>query len=236
MYVYNEFVFNLFPASPKRKQTNQVIGVVLILLGIVVGTTLVSQRQIFEPKASTKDTQNSQNTPKQKKESPLIARFMIPASKSSKEEKINIAIGNLEAKKDIIAFYYGKNNKSIPNGIVVDDRPKKSPYDKRWSWHLNPDTINMAEITIEVCDARPSYVEQHLDVWLKSVKRYCPWNLKLESIDKIKPLKKLQEGQTCAQVITRACLTSDKRICLDFANPCEVPDGWQKAKLIKQGY
>jgi len=45
-----------------------------------------------------------------------------------------------------------------------------------WDWHLEPTSIEFSDITVELCDGLPSYVEGHLDEWLEVVKRYCPWN------------------------------------------------------------
>jgi hypothetical protein len=44
-----------------------------------------------------------------------------------------------------------------------------------WSWQHNDSAWSFSQISIEVCDARPSYIEEHLDEWLKSPNRFCPW-------------------------------------------------------------
>ncbi|GBC70582.1 hypothetical protein HRbin02_00350 [Candidatus Calditenuaceae archaeon HR02] len=49
-------------------------------------------------------------------------------------------------------------------------------FNKPWSWHLRPDTVRMAEFSIELCDGLPSYVESELDYWIDTVGRYCPWS------------------------------------------------------------
>jgi hypothetical protein len=48
-----------------------------------------------------------------------------------------------------------------------------------WSWHLDPETVHVAAVTAEVCDGRPSFVEDDLDYWLGTVQRYCPWGAKV---------------------------------------------------------
>lgn len=214
-----------FIYKEKFKQTS---GLLIILFGIAVGIYLVQETQIFQPQAFNNESTDAR--PPVSERPPLIGRFVMLASDFNKEEKIRIAVSSLEAKKDLIALYYGKSNKKIPNGLLIDDRPGKSPYDKKWSFHFAPDTVQFAEVAIELCDARPSYIEANLDQWLSEVKRYCPWSLQLVSIDKVKPLKKIPKGKSCKQVITMACLNMDKRICLDFANPCEIPNGWTVQK------
>jgi hypothetical protein len=48
-----------------------------------------------------------------------------------------------------------------------------------WSWHLDPETVQVADFTMEVCDGRPSMVEEDLDYWLETVERYCPWGARV---------------------------------------------------------
>ena len=48
-----------------------------------------------------------------------------------------------------------------------------------WSWHLDPATVHVADLTMEVCDGRPSMVEEDLDYWLETVERYCPWGARV---------------------------------------------------------
>lgn len=48
-------------------------------------------------------------------------------------------------------------------------------YNAPWSWHLVPETVEAPDLAIEVCDGRPSMVEEDLDYWLGTVERFCPW-------------------------------------------------------------
>ena len=48
-------------------------------------------------------------------------------------------------------------------------------FNAPWSWHLVPSTIEVPDVSIEVCDGTPSYVEAHLQEWMADVKNYCPW-------------------------------------------------------------
>ena len=62
------------------------------------------------------------------------------------------------------------------SGIVIGElRAGDGGFNKPWSWHLDPDTVSIADATIELCDGMPSFVEAELDYWLSVVKRYCPW-------------------------------------------------------------
>jgi hypothetical protein len=47
-------------------------------------------------------------------------------------------------------------------------------FNQPWSWHMLPMTVQVADISIEVCDGRPSMVDADLDYWVDTVKQFCP--------------------------------------------------------------
>jgi hypothetical protein len=56
---------------------------------------------------------------------------------------------------------------------------RRAPYNPRWSYHLDPDTISFFEMAIEVCDANMVYVEENLDEVGGSTLpnlHWCPWS------------------------------------------------------------
>jgi hypothetical protein len=52
-------------------------------------------------------------------------------------------------------------------------------FNDPWSWHLLPETIEFVEVAIELCDGKPSFVEEDLDYWLNTVRTYCPWSARI---------------------------------------------------------
>ena len=48
-------------------------------------------------------------------------------------------------------------------------------FNSPWTWHLDPDETRLVEAAIEVCDARPSYVETHQS----DFPSYCPWGARI---------------------------------------------------------
>ncbi|MET0735929.1 MAG: hypothetical protein ABWY55_09875 [Microbacterium sp.] len=62
----------------------------------------------------------------------------------------------------------GKEVPSIPVGDIVRDDPS---VNEPWSWHIDPESVEFADFTTEVCDGLPEYVE---DGTLTS-DIYCPW-------------------------------------------------------------
>jgi hypothetical protein len=54
-------------------------------------------------------------------------------------------------------------------------------FNAGYSWHLRPHTVDFVDLTIELCDGMPSYVEEHVDYYVDTVKRYCPWGARVVS-------------------------------------------------------
>ena|SRR5437016_9058135 len=45
-------------------------------------------------------------------------------------------------------------------------RPGDGGFNAPWHWHLDPATVSFAEVTIEACQATPTYIDQTLDYWI----------------------------------------------------------------------
>ncbi|PRY00758.1 calmodulin [Allonocardiopsis opalescens] len=56
---------------------------------------------------------------------------------------------------------------------------RQMPYNPRWDFSLDPDTVDFFEVAIEVCDANTQYVNDHLDeaggAFLPGG-HWCPWS------------------------------------------------------------
>jgi hypothetical protein len=50
-------------------------------------------------------------------------------------------------------------------------------FNAGYSWHIVPATVAFVDVAMELCDGRPSYVEEELDYYLESVNYYCPWGI-----------------------------------------------------------
>jgi hypothetical protein len=62
----------------------------------------------------------------------------------------------------------------IPNGRIVSGASVNAP----WSWHL--EDVEFVEVAIELCDGRPSDVEQAGTGFGGG--RFCPWTAQVQSI------------------------------------------------------
>lgn len=83
-----------------------------------------------------------------------------------------------ETIRQLQALEAGESSANIPNGRLRRG-PGRGDHNAPWSWHLDPRAVQMAEVAIEVCDGRPSFVEAELDRWIEDVGRYCPWSAEL---------------------------------------------------------
>jgi len=54
-------------------------------------------------------------------------------------------------------------------------------YNSNWSWHFVESEWDLVSISAEVCDGRPSFVEDDLDYWVDQVGRFCPWSSRVEA-------------------------------------------------------
>ena len=70
----------------------------------------------------------------------------------------------------------GQEAPAVPNGLVVRGDPS---VNTGYSWHIDPSSVEFADVTTEVCDGRPSDVENHVI----TSDRYCPWSAKVLAID-----------------------------------------------------
>jgi hypothetical protein len=80
---------------------------------------------------------------------------------------------DIETARKLLA---GELDPLIPNGRVVRG---ETDVNEGWSWHIDPGDFEFAEVTVEVCDGLPSYVE---DGTVTS-DRFCPWSAVIVSLE-----------------------------------------------------
>lgn len=69
----------------------------------------------------------------------------------------------------------GEQGPDIPNGRIV----RETGVNEGWSWSLDPDDFEFADLTTEVCDGEPADVESG-DL---TSDRYCPWSAIVVAIE-----------------------------------------------------
>ena len=80
---------------------------------------------------------------------------------------------DIETARQLLA---GEEAPKIPNGKVVFGDPG---VNEGYSWHIDPETLEFADMTTEVCDGLPSDVEQGII----TSEYYCPWAAEVIALD-----------------------------------------------------
>ena len=111
----------------------------------------------------------------QSTEGGILATFEV------NDQEFNVWVTNPQTIQQILDLRDGKSQAGIPSGKILSG-PGPADYNSPWTWHLDPQDIEMAEFTIEVCDAEPNYVEANVTEFVDVVKRYCPWTANLVSV------------------------------------------------------
>lgn len=91
-------------------------------------------------------------------------------------ERFSVFITNPGTVEQVLALSKGQSDARIPNGRILKGEVS---YNKPWHWHLDSQDTQMADVTVELCDGRPSDVENNLDYWVDTVFRFCPWSAQL---------------------------------------------------------
>ena len=63
------------------------------------------------------------------------------------------------------------------NGVIAKGN---GGINKEWSWHFSESEWSLTELSFEICDAWPSYIEENLETWLEEVGSFCPWASRVE--------------------------------------------------------
>jgi hypothetical protein len=92
------------------------------------------------------------------------------------KETFRIELTTPELEAHARALLAGSEDGRIPSGVVVRDSPS---VNAPWSWHIDPSTLEFADMTTEVCDGLPSDVEDGLI----TSDRYCPWIVEIVDIE-----------------------------------------------------
>ena len=93
-------------------------------------------------------------------------------------ETFNVWVTNPNTIAQLEALQAGEGNANIPIGPIAYG-PGEGDHNAPWNWHYDPERVEMAEMTIELCDAVPSYVEENLQEFVETIGAYCPWGAQL---------------------------------------------------------
>lgn len=92
------------------------------------------------------------------------------------EEEYRILLTDADLIAHAQALLAGGDEGRIPSGLIVRGDPG---VNAPWSWHIDPDSLEFADMTMEVCDGLPSHVEDGT----LSGDRFCPWSAEVVAIE-----------------------------------------------------
>ncbi len=99
-------------------------------------------------------------------------------------EQFKVWVTNPAAIEQILALQSGAAA-GFPNGALRAG-PGAGNHNAPWSWHLDPEATEIVELSIELCDGIPSFVEDDPGYWLDTVGRYCPWSATLADVQDLR--------------------------------------------------
>lgn len=150
--------------SESKRQMGKKVGLVAVL-ALIVAATLLTLVLAFRAYHMPRGLSGG-----------ILVTFDV------QDETMKVWITNQKTIEDVFAAFEGRSNATIPNGKLV----RGSAYGNPWSWHLDPEDIEMAELTIEIYDGLPSEVERDLDYWLNTVNRFAPWSARMVQIQDLR--------------------------------------------------
>jgi hypothetical protein len=104
-------------------------------------------------------------------EDPALPTYVIEVS----GETFRIQIADPSIAREADSLLAHGIPKIVHGPLLAGDGGINEPY----SWHLDSDSISFPDLSIELCDGRPSFIENDLGYWLDTVGLYCPWNAQI---------------------------------------------------------
>jgi hypothetical protein len=84
-------------------------------------------------------------------------------------DQFHASIIDANGKEEARALWAGSSSARIPGSPLICDAVD---WNAPWSWHMDPENLRFSEITIEVCQGTPSYVEANCKTFGGG--QYCP--------------------------------------------------------------
>jgi hypothetical protein len=162
-----------------RSRFDSYLSLVLILLVGSCGLPAATFASPWNQAASSRSTVGPVEPPKRITTSAL--RGGVLATFDVHGEVFHAWVINAEAIDALFALREGNSTATIPIGRVRRG-PGQAAYNAPWRWHFDPEQFAFADATIELCDAMPSFVDENLRYFSKTVRTYCPWGAVLVDV------------------------------------------------------
>jgi hypothetical protein len=170
------------PRTTPRRQTHQPMDRLQLIPALTAATLVLAACSSAVSSGSA-----------QPSTAPVAASPTLPASSTSSASPVpptgaivTLRVGDeeyrvlLTEEDDILTaeeLAAGDLGPLIPVGTVV--RTDDGGVNTGYGWHIDPASFEWAELTMEVCDGRPSYVEDGT----LSGDTFCPWSAEVVSVE-----------------------------------------------------
>lgn len=144
------------------------LAVLLALsLGAACGAPAVSPSPSTPPNPSLTPSPAGSPSPVAPSASPRAEGYVATIAVEDEQYRILLTDpADIDIARRLLA---GEEAPSIPNGLIVRGDPG---VNTGYSWHIDPQSLEFADMTMELCDGLPSFVE---DGTLEG-DRFCPWS------------------------------------------------------------
>jgi len=102
---------------------------------------------------------------------------VIVTIRTAGDEEYRVLLTDPEAITTAEELAAGERDPLIPVGTIV--RTDDGGVNIGYGWHIDPASFEWAEMTMELCDGRPSYVEGGT----LSGDIFCPWSAEVASVE-----------------------------------------------------
>jgi hypothetical protein len=102
---------------------------------------------------------------------------VIATFRTAGDEEFRILLTDRASIRMAKRLLAGEEEGLFPNGLIVRDGD--GGVNDGYSWHIDPESVEFAQFSTEVCDGRPSYVEDGSH----ASERFCPWSAVVVEIE-----------------------------------------------------
>lgn len=106
-------------------------------------------------------------------EDPVAYRVQVGDGADAQFFRIRLAT---DAQREAADSLAASGSRTIVYGTL---RRGDGGFNAPYSWHMEPGSVSFPDVTIELCDGRPQFVEEDLDYWIDTVGDFCPWNARV---------------------------------------------------------
>lgn len=161
-------------AAPRHAPRPRRLPVLLAALAVPVLLVACSGTPGASPKPSPSTPPSEAPTASPQPSQPATGAVIVTIRVTGEDYRVRLTeADDIAIARDLAA---GKGGPKIPNGKVIVG---STDVNTGWSWHIDPADFEWVDMSIELCDGRPSFVENgEVDGG-----RFCPWSAEVVKVE-----------------------------------------------------